>query len=128
MWVLLGQAVCTAAIPLWAHAEGIPEVAGGKSTAPLNDLAIALANYLYPDERGHMRQYLNVTRLLTYGGDGVLNHIIPIENNVLEKTEELLAKWDKQKPKKGEMLVFQKEIADWVYRSLRESFPDIKPE
>jgi hypothetical protein len=128
MWVLLGQAVCTAAIPLWAHAEGIPEVAGGESTAPLNDLAIALANYLYPDERGHMRQYLNVTRLLTYGGDGVLNHIIPIENNVLEKTEEMLAKWDKQKPKKEEMLVFQKEIADWVYRSLRESFPDIKPE
>ena len=128
MWVLLGQAVCTTAIPLWAHAEGIPEVAGGESTAPLNDLAIALANYLYPDERGHMRQYLNVTRLLTYGGDGVLNRIIPIENNVLEKTEELLAKWDKQKPKKEEMLVFQKEIADWVYRSLRESFPDIKPE
>ncbi|NOR13738.1 MAG: hypothetical protein GQ545_10845, partial [Candidatus Aminicenantes bacterium] len=128
MWVLLGQAVCTTAFPLWAHAEGIPEVAGGESTAPLNDLAIALANYLYPDERGHMQQYLNVTRLLMYGGDGVLNRIIPIENKVLEKTEDMLVKWDKQKPKKEEMLVFQKEIADWAYRSLRESFPDIKPE
>ncbi len=128
MWVLLGQAVCTAAFPLWAHAEGIPEVTGGESTAPLNDLAIALANYLYPDERGHMQQYLNVTRLLMYGGDGVLNRIIPIENKVLEKTEDMLVKWDKQKPKKEEMLVFQKEIADWAYRSLRESFPDIKPE
>ena len=127
MWVLLGQAVCTAAIPLWAHAEDIPEVAGGEGTAPLNDLAIALADYLYPDERGHMRLYLNVTRLLTYGKNGVLDRIIPIEKSVLEKTEKKLSEWEKQKPKKEEMQAFQNEIADWVYRSLRESFPDIQP-
>jgi len=127
MWVLLGQAVCTAAIPLWAHAEDVPEVAGGEGTAPLNDLAIALADYLYPDERGHMRQYLNVTRLLTYGGNGILNRILPIENKVLEKTENMLAKWESQKPEKEEMQAFQKEVAAWVYRSLRESFPDIQP-
>lgn len=128
MWVLLGQAVCTAAFPLWAYAEGVPEVAGGEGTAPLNDLAIALGNYLYPDTRGHMQQYLNVTRLLTYGGNGVLNRIIPIENKVLEKTEKLLAKWESQKPSKEEMASYQNEIAGWVYQSLRESFPDIQPE
>ncbi|MGB6864420.1 MAG: hypothetical protein WBE11_01920 [Candidatus Aminicenantaceae bacterium] len=127
MWVLLGQAVCTAAIPLWAHAEGVPEVAGGEGTAPLNDLAIALADYLYPDERGHMQQYLNVTRLLTYGKNGVLDRIIPIENTALEKTEKKLSEWDNQKPKKEEMYVFQKKMADWVYQSLREAFPDIQP-
>jgi hypothetical protein len=126
MWVLLGQAICTAAIPLWAYTEAIPEVAGGERTAPLNDLAISLSNYLYPDTRGHMRQYLNVTRLLTYGGNGILNRIIPIENNVLEKTETMLAKWESQKPKKEEMASYQKEMADWVYQSLCESFPDIK--
>jgi hypothetical protein len=102
-------------------------VAGGEGTAPLNDLAIALADYLYPDERGHMRQYLNVTRLLTYGKNGVLNRIIPIENAVLEKTEKKLLEWDGQKPKKEEMAEFQTKIADWVYQSLREAFPDIRP-
>lgn len=127
MWVLLGQAVCTAAIPLWAHTEDVPEVAGGENTASLNDLAIALADYLYPDERGHMQQYLNVTRLLTYGKNGVLDRILPIENTVFEKTEKKLSEWEKQKPKKEEMHAFQKEVADWVYRSLRESFPDIRP-
>jgi hypothetical protein len=127
MWVLLGQAICTAAIPLWAHAEAIPEVAGGEGTAPLNDLAIALSNYLYPDTRGHMQQYLNVTRLITYGGNGILNRILPIENKVLEKTEKMLAKWESQKPEKEDMSSYQKEMADWVYQSLRESFPDIRP-
>jgi hypothetical protein len=128
MWVLLGQAVCTAAFPLWAHAESIPEVAGGADTAPLNDLAIAVEDYLYPDERGHMRQYLNVTRLLTYGKNGVLGRIIPIENSVLEKTGKKLLEWDKEKPKKEEMAAFQTKVADWVYRSLREAFPDIHPQ
>jgi hypothetical protein len=127
MWVLLGQAISTVAIPLWAHAEGVPEVAGGKGTAPLNDLAIALADYLYPDDRGHMKQYLNVTRLLTYGKNGVLNRIIPIENTVLEKTEKKLSEWNNQKPKREDMYVFEKEIANWVYQSLREAFPDIQP-
>lgn len=127
MWLLLGQAVCTAAIPLWAHAEGVPEVAGGEGTAPLNDLAIALSHYLYPDTRGHMRQYLNMTRLLTYGGNGVLNRILPIENKVLVKTEKMLTKWESQKPRKEEMAAYQNEMAEWVYRSLRESFPDIAP-
>jgi hypothetical protein len=127
MWVLLGQAVCTAAFPLWAHAGDVPEVAGGEGTAPLNDLAIALADYLYPDERGHMRQYLNVTRLLTYGKSGVLDRIIPIENKVLEKTEKTLLEWEKQRPKKEEMAAFQTKVADWVYQSLREAFPDIRP-
>lgn len=127
MWVLLGQAVCTAAFPLWAHAEDIPEVAGGERTAPLNDLAIALADYLYPDERGHMRQYLNVTRLLNYGENGVLDRIMDIENSVFEKTEKTLLEWDNQKPKKEEMAAFQTKVADWVYQSLREAFPDIRP-
>jgi hypothetical protein len=127
MWVLLGQAVCTAAFPLWAHAEGVPEVVGGKGTAPLNDLAIAMADYLYPDERGHMQQYLNITRLLTYGKKGVLDRIIPIENSVLKKTEKKLLEWNNQKPKREDMYVFQKEVADWVYQSLREAFPNIQP-
>ncbi len=127
MWVLLGQSICTAAFPLWAHAESVPDVAGGEGTAPLNDLAIALADYLYPDERGHMRQYLNVTRLLTYGENGVFARILPIENAVFEKTGKKLSEWDHRKPQKEEMAAFQTKIADWVYRSLRESFPDIRP-
>ena len=127
MWVLLGQSICTAVFPLWAHAGSVPEVAGGEGTAPLNDLAIALADYLYPDERGHMRQYLNVTRLLTYGENGVLDRIVPIENVVFEQTETKLMEWDKQKPKKEEMAAFQTKMADWVYKSLRDAFTDIRP-
>ena len=128
MWVLLGQSICTAAFPLWAHAESVPEVAGGEGTAPLNDLAIAMADYLYPDERGHMKQYLNVTRLRTYGENGVLDRIIPIEDTVLKETGKKLLEWEKQKPKKEEMAAFQTKIADGVYRSLLEAFPDIRPE
>ena len=43
MWVLLGQPVTTAAVPLWAAAEKVPAVLSGPKTAPVNDFARALA-------------------------------------------------------------------------------------
>ncbi|MEA3420185.1 MAG: hypothetical protein U9Q97_00725, partial [Acidobacteriota bacterium] len=64
MWVLLGQPVCTVAVPLWANAAAVPPELSGPETVPMNDFSRAIASYLYPDKRGHMNQYLNISRLL----------------------------------------------------------------
>jgi hypothetical protein len=125
MWVLLGQPVCTVAVPLWAHAEEVPKVLGGPGSAPLNDLAISLAAYLYPDQRGHMKQYMNLTRFLQYRGTGVIKKIFSIENRVLDATTQKLVKWEKKKPGRREISKFEKEMADLVFRALQKSFPDI---
>jgi len=123
MWVVLGQPVSSAAIPLWTGAGKVPGVtAAGKTTAPLNDLSKAIAAYLYPDSRGHMRQYLNVNRLRTYGGEGVLAKIMRIEDRVLEQTFARLAEWEKEKPREADVAAFEDELAAWVYDSLKSSF------
>ncbi len=125
MWIILGQPVCSVALPIWAHGGVVPEVLGGDETAPLNDLSRALVSYLYPDQRGHMNQYLNVNRFLNYKGEGFLKKLITIENHVIEQTEKKWSKWEKKQPTEEEVNDFTKEIADWAYQTLKETFSDI---
>jgi len=126
MWVILGQPICSVAVPLWADAEGVPGLLGGEGTSALNDLSRALASYLYPDQRGHMSQYLNISRLLRYGGEGMLKKLYKIEDKVFLETEDMLKAWTNKKPAREEIQDYEQKIAAWVYESLRTSFPDIK--
>jgi hypothetical protein len=125
MWILLGQPVCTVAVPLWANAADVPPELTGSQTAALNDFSRALASYLYPDRRGHLYQYLDVSRLLHYGGDGVLSRLLKIEEEVFSRTDNKLKEWEKKKPAQQDVIGFEKEIATWVLESLRKSFPSI---
>jgi hypothetical protein len=126
MWILLGQPVCSVAVPLWANAASVPEILSGPETAPLNDLSRALASYLYPDKKGHLNRYLNLSRLIRYGGEGVLSRLFKIENQVFAETEMKLNEWEKKKPAKQDVADFEEKMATWVYKSLKSSFPDIK--
>jgi hypothetical protein len=125
IWVILGQPVAGVAVPVWPAAGKVPAVTTGPKTAPLNDLARAVVAYLYPDGRGRMYQYLNVTRLRTYGGEGVLAKILRIENGTLEETAAKLAGWETKKPSAAEMADFQESVAGEAYAALRKEFKDI---
>lgn len=125
MWVVLGQPVCSVAVPLWAHVPEVPAPVTGPETAPLNDFAKALVSFLYPDRRGHMPQYLNVTRLRTYGGEGVLSKILGIEKQILRRAALKIEEWEGKKPTQKEMRDFETEVASWALESLKSAFPDI---
>jgi hypothetical protein len=126
MWILLGQPVCSVAVPLWAEAASVPRVLSGPETAPLNEFSRALASYLYPDRRGNLKQYMNISRLIHYDGEGVLSKLFKIENQVFAETEMKAKEWQKNKPAKQDVADFEEKIATWVYESLKSSFPEIK--
>lgn len=128
MWVLLGQPVSSVAIPLWAHAEGIPEELTGEGNAPLNDLAKKIVAFLYDDARGHMPQYMNSTKLLKYNGEGILDILFGIENAVMAETEDKQEEWAQKKPSAEDVLDYEKKIAAGVFESLKKSFSDIVSE
>lgn len=125
MWVSLGQPVSSVAVPMWTQAGKVPSVTTGPATAPLNDFSKRLVSYLYPDQRGRMKQYLNVNRLRTHGGEGVLEKIFRIEDQALEKARIRLAAWENLRPLPNEIADFQEKLAAWVYESLKTAFPDI---
>lgn len=127
MWVLLGQPVTGVAVPVWPASGGVPSVTAGPGTAPLNDAALAIAAYLYPDRRGRMYQYLDVTRLRTYGGEGILPKLFRIEDRVLEKAAGAWAGWAARRPSPDEMAEFQEALASEAYESMKKEFADIVP-
>ncbi len=125
MWVILGQPAAAVAVPVWPAAGRVPTVTTGPETAPLNDAAKAIAAFLYHDRRGQMPQYLDVTRLRTYGGEGILPKILRIENGLLDRTSAKLAAWEKAKPLPAEVAEFQETAARGVFEALKKNFPDI---
>jgi len=125
MWTMLGQPICSVAIPLWVHAGTVPLVLGGKGNAPMNELSKELLAYLYPDRRGNMKQYLNATRLLTYGENGFIPRLIAIENELMESVSGKLEIWSEAKPDQQTVADYVNRAAQQAYISLTESFADI---
>jgi hypothetical protein len=125
MWVLLGQPVTGVAVPAWPAAGRVPAATTGPATAPLNDAALAIAAYLYPDRRGRMPQYLNVTRLRTYGGEGVLAKLLRIEDRAFARTAEKWAAWTAAKPAAADVAEFQESVAAEAYQALTKEFADL---
>ncbi|MFW6160356.1 MAG: carcinine hydrolase/isopenicillin-N N-acyltransferase family protein [Acidobacteriota bacterium] len=123
MWVMLGQPICTVAVPVWAGATRVPSALFGQEGAPLNNLAQFVEAYLYPDQRGHMKHYLNLTRLLTYQGQGVLPLLFNLEQQVLLEAKEMEKKWLGQPPSPEEINRKSEELANWVLENLTETFP-----
>ncbi len=125
MWVILGQPVAGIAVPVWPAAGKVPSVTSGSKTAPLNDISRAIVSFLYPDRRGQMTQYLDVTRLRSYGGEGVLAKILRIEDLALDETAARLAAWEKARPSAEEVAGFQEKIATGVANSMKREFADL---
>ena len=97
------------AVPLWAAAESVPDALTGPATAPLNDLSRALFGYLYPEKRGHMNQYLSVTRLVHGGPDGILGRLLAVEDRVFAETDAKTNEWEARgtAPEKKDLAAFQ---------------------
>lgn len=125
MWTMLGQPISTVAVPFWVSAGAVPDAFGGEKTAPVNDLAKTIVAYLYPDQRANMKQYMNITRLLTYGGNGVLGRLFAIENEVIEATEDKVEEWLAVEPDSRTVAAYMFKTAEWVYQHLQESFAEI---
>ncbi len=125
MWTILGQPIASVAVPVWVMAPEIPAPLNQGPTAPLNDAVKALVRYLYPDSRGHMPQYLNVTRLRTYGNEGVLAKLLRIENEVLTRTMEKMTAWENVMPSVEEVANYEKSLAAFVLEALKAAFPDL---
>lgn len=123
MWVMLGQPICTVALPLWAGMNKIPEVLTGKNGSALNHHSQLIEAYLYPDRRGHMTQYLNLSRLMTYRGQGVLPLLMEIEHEILARAREVETKWLSNPPSPDKINQAAAELAQWAWEKFQENFP-----
>ena len=96
IWTILGLPSVSVVIPTWVSGgETLPSVlrAAPGRNAPLCDKALALKKRCFPITRGSGQKYLDRALLINQQGDGILQQILAIEQQVLEYIAPKLADW-----------------------------------
>ncbi len=87
MWVMLGEPICTIAIPLWIEAGEVPEVVSKGEIAPIAAESNRLKQILRPFKDDERKDYIDVTKLINKDNTGWLNILIKYEKEIIEMTE-----------------------------------------
>ncbi len=118
MWVILGEPICGASIPLWVAAGGVPSTFDGDSTSLLNDLIQQIEMKAYPDTS--MKSYLNTNALLNKDEKGFLPKLFKMEDDVFRTAEKRLQNWRRKSSVSERMLKFETKMTDKVTHCLRK--------
>jgi hypothetical protein len=122
MWTVLGFPLTSVVVPVWLLDDGkLPKVlqADENGIAPFCDLALQLKDKVFSDQNDASENYLNLSALLNKEDTGVRQKLIPVEENVLEKSKSLLNIWRSNGIDQSEV----KKFYDWVDHDL---YPQIK--
>ncbi len=116
MWVVLGEPVCSVAVPLWVAAGAPPSALWEGDHAALSLESQRLKDLLRPLKARERREYADLTRLDNAGGTGWLPKLLAAETETLDQVPALLAK----NPSPAELAAFQKAAADRALAVLKE--------
>jgi hypothetical protein len=109
MWTLLGFPLCSVVYPVWFNREHqLPAqlTAHDKGRAPLCDKALKLKDRCFPVKRGHGDDYLNLPELFNNSGNGILQKLAPLEEQIFAETKTRLESWRKNTPTANEIQGF----------------------
>jgi hypothetical protein len=90
LWVILGEPVCSVAIPLWVAAGETPAELRAGTQAPIYCEALRLQERLRPLKGRDRREYLDLGKLDNRAGTGWLPGNLEIERVIIEETARLL--------------------------------------
>ena len=121
MWTILGSPLTTVAIPVWLNKDNLypsTMLADETGNAKLCDWSLKLKKQLFPIDRGEGNDYINLAALITADGNGILQKIKPIENQILNKSDSLLNHWRKDGYNPAEL----KEFCKWVDNLIQQYY------
>jgi hypothetical protein len=110
MWIILGEPVTCAAVPLWVFGGMTPSEVNGAVDAPLNRAAIVLDRQCY--DRSNNPQLINTFVLDDGAGGGFLPRLVAFENETIDQTTTLLNAWRAQFPEKATVKTAQENFAE----------------
>ena len=115
MWIIPGEPLTAAAIPLWVEAGRSPAALCEGEEAPLWAESMRIKHGLRPSRIGHKGDYLDLTRLDNADGTGYLPDLLAMEESIFDETAEFLA----GRPGPEELAEFQEKVANRVLEHLR---------
>ncbi|MFB3906575.1 MAG: hypothetical protein ACE15E_24300 [Acidobacteriota bacterium] len=116
MWVILGEPVCSIAVPLWVAAGDPPAELREGRDAPIGREASRLKDLLRPLKGRDRKEYVNVVRLDNRAGSGWLPANLQLERQILQEAQALLT----GDPTNEQLATFQKQAAARVLARLKE--------
>jgi hypothetical protein len=112
MWCMLGEPICSIAIPLWAVTGPVSDMLDGTKKSPLNLKMQGYKNWLYHDRE--KPRYLDTRRLT--GARSFLERQQRMEEEIFSDTRQRLKQWRNSRPDVYEVQQFQNEIIKYVMR------------
>jgi hypothetical protein len=115
LWVILGEPVCSIAVPLWVAAGDPPAELREGDDAPISREAARLKDRLRPLKGRDRREYLDLSKLDNRAGTGWLPGDLAIERGILEETAQLL----REHPGPERLAAFEQATAAKVLAALQ---------
>ena len=122
-WTIMGWPLTTVAMPLVLTTSGsLPAIVtdDGSGHSRLNELGLKLKARVFSLERGNVEFYGDLSKLMNKKGTGILQRILPIENEVMHLGEEALMSYRKSQ----EADVMQR-YYDWVDTYIVEQYKNM---
>jgi hypothetical protein len=117
MWTILGFPLSSVAVPVWITDEGkLPLILQGneKGIAPLCDLALKLKDKMFSTQKDARENYINLAAVVNKENTGILQKLIPVEDEVLSKAKYQIGRWRENGFDENEV----KEFYNWIDENL----------
>jgi len=115
LWVILGEPLCSVAVPVWVAARETPAELREGENAPVVAEALRLQRSLRPLAGGGRNEYIDLTRLDNIEGTGWLPATLAAEGAIIQETREFLT----QEHSAAEFAEFQRAMAARALATLR---------
>jgi hypothetical protein len=115
LWIILGEPVCSIAIPLWVEAGETPADLRLGSAAPISAEAERLKHMMRPLPGNDREEYADLTKLDNAAGSGWLPTLLRVETEIFRQTEELAG----GKPSPDELARFEQQMARKALQTLQ---------
>ena len=125
MWSIIGFPLTSVVVPIWLLDDGsLPKVLVADETgnAPLCNLALKLKDKVFSNQNDASENYLNLAELMNKENTGVRQVLIPIEDDILSKSKQLLNGWRESKINQTEAKDFFNWVDENVLNEMKSKF------
>lgn len=117
-WALLGNPVCSVALPIFLKSKSVPILMEGEISGKLDEVAVKLQKTIFPfpDKMGSLYKYMDIDPLYGKGENkvSILEKIIQHQNFVDKETK----KFDAKTKSKEECIEFQNKLSENIFKEL----------
>ena len=123
LWVIVGQPITGAAVPVWVHAARVPSaLAPALKASEMTQALDAVRTVFYPETRGELKKFIRADAFAA-NESAVEPRLLKAEAENFRRADAALAQWQKEAPAPQEVACLQDELAERTLADIRAIAP-----